>query len=537
MSTRNVYQSAGIASSTAWMFGYGTGYIGGILVLPSFSHHFHLHPHDRAGVQSLIISIWLLGAFFGVLCAQPVCARLGRRRCLVVCAAIYTAGVVFQLLSVTEPESSVTVNLIIFELGRLLSGAGVGVGTLVAPLYITEISLPWQRGMLHASWQVAMQIAALVGFWGTYVSNGLFPDTSDWQWTVPVLLQVLPGIILLVGGIALLPESPIWLAEQQQVETAIKTHAWLHHGDNHDITAATYSSPDATSQEEVVFYRSISDRKQHATSSKQQNHLRALFRPLVRKRLVRGIVLMALMTLSGTNALNFFAPVIFMSAGFTATGASLLLTGLFGLVKLAAALSFMLYFVRVRGHRFWISVSAAACAASLLVLAFCVKTFEHRSGKVEPASITYGATACLMVFVFAFFFGIGHGPIAWSFCAEVFPADVSTLCCTVTTCSQWLFQTVNAVATPFLLAGAGWRTWLLFSAVNAITLGWCYVYLPETRGVALGRAMDEVFKDELGGLSSRVAAKAGRVVVVVQDEERAIPTEETSLLAEDRSER
>lgn len=531
MSTRNVYLSAGIASSTAWMFGYGTGYIGGILVLPSFSRHFDLDgrsPHDRAAVQSLIVSIWHLGAFLGVLCALPVCAHLGRRRCLVVCAAIYTAGVVFQLLSAIGPESNVAVNLGLFELGRLLNGAGVGVGTLVAPLYITEISLQWQRGMLLASWQVAMQIAALVGFWGAYVSNGLFPNASDWQWTVPVLLQLLPGAVLFVGGMIILPESPVWLAEQQQIESAMKTHAWLH-----DIPVLTSSSPNTAIQEEEEFYKSIGDRKQHTVASQHQSQLWALLRPTVRKRLVCGIVLMALMTLSGTNALNFFAPIIFMSAGFTATAASLLLTGLFGLVKLAASISFMLYFVRVRGHRFWILIGTAACAASLLVLAACVKTFEHGRGQAESASNTYGVVACLMVFIFAFFFGISHGPIAWSFCAEVFPAGVSTLCCTVTTCTQWLFQVVNAVATPFLLAAAGWRTWLLFSAVNAVTLVWCYVYMPETRGIGLGRTMDEAFGDEDADGDGQDIVKTGRVAVVVQEEDTFIPTEETSLLAED----
>ncbi|CAK7223848.1 hypothetical protein SEUCBS140593_005370 [Sporothrix eucalyptigena] len=267
-------------------------------------------------------------------------------------------------------------------------------------------------------------------------------------------------------------------------------------------------------------------------SMQQQSQLRALLRPSVRKRLFRGIVLMALMTVSGTNALNFFAPVIFMSAGFTATAASLLLTGLFGLVKLVASLSFMFYFVRVRGHRFWILVSTTACAASLLVLAFCVRTFESGAEKDESANMS-GILACLTVFVFAFFFGIGHGPIAWSFCAQVFPADISTLCCTVTTCTQWLFQVVNAVATPFLLAAAFWRTWLLFSVVNAVTLVWCYLYLPETRGVALGRAMDDAFGDRHeGDVDDQRAMKAGHPVIAVQ-EYIATPNEETSLLAGD----
>lgn len=479
MDPRNIYLTAAIASNTACMFGYGTGYIGGILVLPSFNRHFALDQvseHDRAAVQSLIVSIWLLGAFIGVLCAFPVCSRLGRRKCLIFCAFIYVLGVALQL----EPNAG---SIIAFDAGRLLSGIGVGAGTLVAPLYISEISLPSNRGMLLASWQVSMQVSSLVGFWGAYISHRCLPDTTAWQWGIPVSLQLAPGLALLLGS-TVIPESPTWLAERHELNELLKVHAWLRREDA--------SSPEVKSEVED-YHGTVVHRRRLASLRAEKSFLGEICSRPIRKRLICGVGLMTLMTLSGTNALNFYAPVVFMSAGFTSTSASLFLTGLFGLAKLAAALSFMFYVVRIGGNRLWLIVATSICSVSLLILAFCVRTFEART--LEDGFSIVGIVACLMVFIFAFFFGIGHGPIAWNFCAEVFPTDLSTKCCAITTCAQWLFQVVNAVATPLLLSSAGWYTWIIFHCINALTLVFCVFYIPETRGVPLGAAMDAAFGD------------------------------------------
>lgn len=465
------------------MFGYGVGYIGGLLVLPSFSRHFeldHLSKHDLATAQSAVVSIWLVGALVGVVGAMPVCSHLGRQKCLLFCAAIFVVGAALQLV----PSGG---GMVSFDVGRLLNGIGVGAGTLVAPLYISEISRHDHRGMLLAAWQVSLQVSGLVGFWVAYFSHSVFPDNSDLQWQAPVVLQFAPGAALLFGSF-LIPESPIWLAERHDLEESCKALAWLR--------GQEVSSPEIVSQVEE-YYQTLVDREALEPSSRGSSS-KEIFRRPIRKRLICGVGLMVLMTISGTNALNFFAPTIFMSAGFTSTSASLFLTGIFGLTKLAASLGFMFYFVRVKGHRFWIIVATAVCSFALLVLAFCVRAFEF--GKVQHPRLLAvdglnipGVLACIMVFTFAFFFGIGHGPIAWNFCAEVFPAHINTKCCAITTCTQWVAQVVNAVATPLLLASAGWYTWIIFSSVNAFTLIWCVLYIPETRGVPLGMPMDAVF--------------------------------------------
>jgi MFS family permease len=129
-SNRNLYLAAIVACFTGVLFGYSVGLIGGILVLPSFLHDFHLDgiPTDaRASATSATVTVWLIGALIGVPFGMPICSRLGRRRCLSFAALVYVIGAALQMLSING-------SLTLFDLGRLLNGLGVGAGTLVSPM-------------------------------------------------------------------------------------------------------------------------------------------------------------------------------------------------------------------------------------------------------------------------------------------------------------------------------------------------------------------------------------------------------------------
>lgn len=125
----HLYLAAATACLTASLFGYSVGFIGGVLVLPSFQRSFHLDdllPIELASAQSQIVTVWLIGAFFGVPLGMPVCSRLGRKQCLILTAALNVLGAIAQLM----PGG----RLYIFSAGRLLTGLGVGAGTLVSPI-------------------------------------------------------------------------------------------------------------------------------------------------------------------------------------------------------------------------------------------------------------------------------------------------------------------------------------------------------------------------------------------------------------------
>ena len=113
----------------------------------------------------------------------------------------------------------------------------------------------------------------------------------------------------------------------------------------------------------------------------------------------------------------------------------------------------------------------------------------------------------LMVYVFAFAFGVSLGPISWNVCAEIFPAGINASCCAVTTCTQWAFQIVIAAATPLLIQRVGWATYAVYAAFCAVSYVWVVVCVPETRGVGLGGEMDGLFEGGKGEIVVEVVGE------------------------------
>jgi sugar porter (SP) family MFS transporter len=368
-----------------------------------------------------------------------------------------------------------------FEAGRLLNGLGVGAGTLVSPMYISEISPPDERGMLMSGYQTILQLSALAGFWGAYASNALFPSSSALQWQIPVAIQLVPGVLLLLGTV-FIPETPRFLAEKERFVEAEVSLAWLRgaRGEEWRVRGEMQDIEDAARISRVLRER-------------KESFISEVMKKGVRGRLVVGVGLMIAQNMVGLNALNYYAPFIFMSEGFTSVSSSLFLTGVFGVVKLLSAIAFMFVFVKIKGNRFWLLLGSALCGVSMLILAYFVHNLPPKD-QLENAKLTLGGViSVLTVYIFAFSFSVSLGPISWNVCSEIFPLHINAKCCAITTCTQWLFQIVIAYITPHLLASVGWATYLIYAIFCILTYIWCLFCVPETRNVALGKEMDEVF--------------------------------------------
>jgi hypothetical protein len=214
-----------------------------------------------------------------------------------------------------------------------------------------------------------------------------------------------------------------------------------------------------------------------------------------------------------------------MSSGFTSVSSSLFLTGIFGVIKLLSALSFMFIFVHLRGNRFWLKLGSVTCGVSMFILALTIRQMPKKVndglGQPEGQVTAGGLLSVSMVYVFAFAFGISLGPLSWNICSEIFPASIKAQCCAITTCIQWLFQIVIAGITPHLIAKVGWITYLVYAGFCAASFVWVSWCVPETKGVALGRAMDELFETD----------------VVIEDVDEVMDVSEVTALLGQRNER
>ena len=336
-----------------------------------------------------------------------------------------------------------------------------------------------------SGFQLILQIAALAGFWMAFAANAIFSDTSSLQWRVPLLFQLIPGVLLLIG-IIFIPETPSFLASKSQWQQTTDSLSWLRNRYEHDQDLL----------DELSELRETVEVNQSYSETKRISFTREAIKPANRKRLFVGVGLMVAQNLAGMNGLNYYAPVIFQSAGFTTVSSTLFLTGIFGFVKVISAVAFMLVFVRILGNRFWLKLGSALCGACMFALAYAVREILGSSeGQPLKEGVTaLGGLAILSVYLFALAFGVSLGPISWNICAEIFPLHLNAKCCAITTCTQWLFQIFIAAMTPLLLASVGWVTYFMFGCFCFSTLAFVVLFVPETRGVPLGRVMDELFE-------------------------------------------
>ncbi len=231
MARQGLYLAAIVACMTAALFGYSIGFVGGVLVLPSFQHNFHLDgllPPDKASAQSLTGTIWLVGAFFGVPLGIPVCSRFGRKRCLGLSAALYVLGAALRLVNYGG-------DLRVFDnwtssrwswcgcwhprLTHIVSPSHTAMIPIPTTTSMAEISTPWERSMLMSGYGTVVQLSALVGFWGAFASYSVFPSPNPLQWRVPIAIQLVPGILLVLDTF-LIPETPRFRAEKAQFKSA-----------------------------------------------------------------------------------------------------------------------------------------------------------------------------------------------------------------------------------------------------------------------------------------------------------------------------
>jgi MFS family permease len=148
--------------------------------------------------------------------------------------------------------------------------------------------------MLMSGYQVSLQLSALIGFWGAYASNATFPSSDSLQWQIPVAIQLVPGILLLLGTFYI-PESPRFLAKKGREGKAEKALAWLRGCDEGDKWKVG---------EEMDEIRAATVVSRHL-GDKNMNFMSEVFKKSIRGRLVVGVGLMIAQNMVGLNALNY----------------------------------------------------------------------------------------------------------------------------------------------------------------------------------------------------------------------------------------
>jgi len=344
-----------------------------------------------ANLLSNIVSTLQAGCFFGSLIAYYVADRWGRKPALMLAAVITVIGVIIQCASDGHISA--------LYVGRLVAGFGVGAASMLTPLYVSENAPRAIRGGLTGLYQLFIASGTMLSFWINYGTLANQKGNSTWQ--IPLALQCLPALCMFFGLMAS-NESPRWLARQDNWEKATATLCQISNlpADHPYIRMELEEMAEQLENERRLIGGATFWDLQREMWTIKGNRNRALI----------SIGLMICQQMTGTNAINYYAPTIFQDLGINGPKTGLFATGIYGIVKMVTCAAFLLFAADSLGRRrslLWTSI-AQGCA--MFVIGFYVRFDPPKSGAAIPP-VGFFALAC--IFFFAAFFQFGWGPCCW----------------------------------------------------------------------------------------------------------------------------
>ncbi len=420
-----------ISALAGFLFGFDT------VVISGAEQKIQALWHLDAAMHGIAIASALYGTVLGAMGGGFVSDRLGRRRTLFLIGVLYLIGSIWSALANDVAG---------FLIARVLGGIGIGVSTVAAPLYISEISPARHRGRLAGMFQFNIVFGILVA----YLSNAALAGIGEQAWRWMLGVAAFPSLIytLLTLG---LPESPRWLiARKGNFAEARRVLAQI------DPTA---SEADILAQAESI--RSASAAVGHSV----------FWTWKLRQPILLAFLIAFFNQLSGINAILYFAPRIFQLTGLGAKAALLQSVGI-GVTNLI--FTFIgIWLIDRLGRRTLLYIGSVGYIGSLGMVSWAF--FTNHYSLVPP---------CIFAFIAAH--AIGQGAVIWVYISEIFPnrqrAEGQALGCG----THWIFAALLTSVFPRMVAAfAPGYVFLFFAGMMVLQLIWVKTMVVETKGVAL----------------------------------------------------
>lgn len=390
------------------------------------------------GLHGIAMASALYGTVVGSLLGGWPADRFGRKATLLWIGILYFVGAV---------GSGLATNVVTFILARVVGGLGIGISTVVAPMYISEIAPPKHRGRLAGMFQFNIVFGILIAF----VSNALLAGIGDnaWRWMLGV--AAFPSLLYTVFCFGL-PESPRWLLSRKNDREA-------------GLEVLQRIEPEVSKAEIAAQADEIIAASTEKVSSGN------FWTKRLQKPILLAILIAFFNQLSGINAILYFAPRIFELTGLGAKAALLQSVGI-GVTNLV--FTFVgLWLIDRLGRRTLLYIGSFGYIASLGLVAWAFFT-EHFS--VVPV--------CIFAFIAAH--AIGQGAVIWVFISEIFPNRHRAEGQTLGSFTHWIFAALLTTFFPKMVAAfpPGY-VFSFFAGMMVLQLLWVKTMVPETKGVPL----------------------------------------------------
>lgn len=427
-----LYRSAAIGSLAGFLFGFDTAVISGaeqtIQALWALDSKIH----------GVAISMALWGTVTGALLGGWPAEYFGRKKTLL------WVGILFLVSAI---GSAMAPGVWLFMISRFVGGLGIGISTVAAPMFISEISPSKYRGRLTGLFQFNIVFGILIA----YLSNSLIRGTgpNDWRWMLGVM--AFPAIAFTLACIWI-PESPRWLIfHKKQKEKGLNILKRLNPG---------YSDEEiGRMMNEII------------TSGNQKNHGKKFFSRSLLKPILLAVCIAFFNQLSGINAILYFAPRIFSMSGLGAQAALLQSVGI-GLANLVFTFA-GLWLIDRLGRRILLFIGSAGYIVSLGLISWAF--FSGNTGIVP---------VCIFAFIASH--AVGQGAVIWVFISEIFPNRTRALGQSLGSFTHWFFAAVITMVFP-VMANSIHPGWIfgIFCGMMVLQLIWVTFFVPETKGISL----------------------------------------------------
>ncbi|PFH55856.1 hypothetical protein XA68_17508 [Ophiocordyceps unilateralis] len=457
-----------LVSMGGLIFGYDTGQISGFLEMPSFLDAFgqtngqgqKFFSNVRAG---LIVSLLSIGTLIGALAGAPIADKIGRRISISIGAGVVTVGFVIQISASTAWYQ--------IMIGRFVAGLGVGMLSLLVPMYLAETAPPWIRGALVCSYQLFITAGILIAALFNFATVSTIPN-SPACWRIIVGLGWIWTLALGIG-IMFFPETPRYDMKMDKRELAAQTLCRVY-GAPSTNHFAVYT------QLEEIQKRLIIDRQMASDSTMQE--IKAMWdAPRVPYRVLLGVLLQMFQQMTGANFFFYFGTVIFRSVSISSFVTQIILNA----INFVSAFG-GLYLVEYYGRRPSLIIGSIWMFICLMIFA----SVGHFKLNLDDPQSTKGAGVILIVFACLFIVGFATtwGPMVWAIQAELFPSRYRAKGMALSTASNWIWNFCIGFFTPFIFNAIGFDYGYVFAACNFVAALLIFFFVIEGKN----RTLEEV---------------------------------------------
>ena len=424
------------------LFGFDISVISG--TIPFIQEVFQL---DET-MKGWVVSSALIGCILGASYAGRLGDKFGRKKILMVTAVLF---------AITAIGCALAQSVTSFVFYRIVGGVGVGGASVLAPMYIAEVSPAHLRGRMVS----LNQLTIVIGISMAYYSNWFLLETGENAWRWMLAVEAVPSFLFL-AALFIVPESPRWLVAKNNEKDAKKVLT--------RVAGTEFASFE------------LKEIKNSLTGNEKRGTLKDVFKSKYSFVLFLGIFLAVFQQWSGINVIFFYAPDIFAKANL-GVDAALFQTTLIGVMNIVFTILAMRVIDKM-GRKLLMLIGAAGMAVCYIVI-----------GLLFSVGRTDDWLLLTFIIITPAFFAFGLGPTVWVVLSEIFPNKIRGAAMSVATFSLWIACYLLTLTFPIFVEWfSSAITFWLYAIICVVGYIVILRFLPETKGISLEQLEKKLVK-------------------------------------------